>query len=218
MTDEWYEALRNEYRPRRVNILLVGESSPDPGSGDRRFFYCPVLSAHDNLYRGVAEAFYGGDAAFDVRDKAAVLSRLRDDGIWLVDAVAQPINNRTTAARRAAVRAGLGDLIETCRALEVERGVIVSHGPVVRDRGRAAASRRYPGAARRPSAVPARQPPRPLRRGSPRRPGSSPMMAASGAAGASRAYAASLWGDSKEHHLVADRAAGTGRHRGSRHD
>jgi hypothetical protein len=54
----WYEDLRASYRPEVVRVLLIGESPPDPGDGERRFFYAPTLS-HDNLYRSVAEAIYG---------------------------------------------------------------------------------------------------------------------------------------------------------------
>src|SRR5690606_22746825 len=87
----WYEELRATYRPRVVRLLLIGESPPDPGDGARRFFYAPTLS-HDNLYRGVAAAFYGTELGFDPSEKLAVLDRLRADGVWLIDAVDEPID------------------------------------------------------------------------------------------------------------------------------
>jgi hypothetical protein len=27
-----------------INVLLIAESPPDPGTGERRFFYAPTLS------------------------------------------------------------------------------------------------------------------------------------------------------------------------------
>jgi hypothetical protein len=66
--DVWYERLRQQYKPQVLQILLIAESPPDPGSGVRRFFYAPDLTL-DNLYRGVAEAVYGLEPDFDVRKK-----------------------------------------------------------------------------------------------------------------------------------------------------
>jgi hypothetical protein len=43
----WYDQLRDEYRPTRLALVLIGESPPDPGAGARRFFYAPELT-HDN--------------------------------------------------------------------------------------------------------------------------------------------------------------------------
>jgi hypothetical protein len=51
----WYEQLRQQYRPDRLEVLLIGESPPDPGAGGRRFFYAPTLQI-DNLYRGSPKA------------------------------------------------------------------------------------------------------------------------------------------------------------------
>jgi hypothetical protein len=124
----WYEDLRARYRPDRLRVLLVGESPPDPGSGERRFFYAPTLS-HDNLYRGVAEALYG-EAGVDLRDKTAVLERLQRDGFWLIDAVGRPVNKASSAARRRAIAEAVPDLVERVRALAPERGVVICHGKV----------------------------------------------------------------------------------------
>ncbi len=37
------ERLRAAYRPKRVEVLLIGESPPDPSDGELRFFYAPGL-------------------------------------------------------------------------------------------------------------------------------------------------------------------------------
>jgi hypothetical protein len=102
-TATWYEGLREKHRPGKLEVLLVGESPPDPGRGERRFFYAPTLS-YDNLYRGVAMAVYGEEPGFDLTDKPAVLERLKSDGFWLIDAVGHPINKSSSAepARRSA--------------------------------------------------------------------------------------------------------------------
>lgn len=124
-----YEALRERYRPGRLRVLLVAESPPDPGSGERRFFYSPVLLA-DNLYRGVVEAVYGERADVDLRDKPAVLERMKADGFWLIDAVDMPVNKLAAGPRARVIGAGVPRLVERCVELAPELGVIICHGKV----------------------------------------------------------------------------------------
>jgi hypothetical protein len=112
-----------------LRVLLLAESPPDPGDGERRFFYSPRLS-HDNLYRGVAQALYGQRPDVDTRDKERVLELLREDGFWLIDAVEEPIDKKSSAARRAAIGAAAPRLAERCVELAPELGVIVCHAVV----------------------------------------------------------------------------------------
>ena len=125
-----YEELRRRYRPEVVRLLLIGESPPDPRDAELRYFYAPTLSRYDNLYRGVSAAFYGSAAGFDVREKVANLERLRDDGVWLVDAVEHPVNAKTKSERRRAIRENIDGLVARCRVVAPTVGVIVCHGPV----------------------------------------------------------------------------------------
>lgn len=126
---EWYEELREQYRPEVLKVLLIGESPPDPGAGERRFFYAPTLS-YDNLYRGVALAVYGDRDDFNIQNKRDTLEWLRDDGFWLIDAVENPINKSSSSARRHAISAAVPRLVERCGELAPERGVIICHDPV----------------------------------------------------------------------------------------
>lgn len=128
----WYEELRESYQSERLQILLIGESPPDPGAADRRFFYAPTLSRYDNLYRGVVEALYGETEDFSVEAKTRNLERLRDDGFWVVDAVGHPINKTSRTERKRAIEGAAGALLERCVALAPERGVIICHGLVHR--------------------------------------------------------------------------------------
>lgn len=126
---EWYERLRDQYRPEVLRFLLIGESPPDPGAGERRFFYAPTLS-YDNLYRGVALGAYGERDDFNLQNKKETLKRLCDDGFWLIDAVENPINKSSPSSRRRAINAAVPRLVERCRELAPERGVIICHDPV----------------------------------------------------------------------------------------
>lgn len=124
----WYTELRERYRPTRLRFLLIAESPPDAGDSERRFFYAPTLK-FDNLYRGVAEAVYG-DQGIDLRDKVAILGRLRADGFWLIDAVDEPVNKLPPVARARALAEAVPRLVERCLELSPERGVIICHGGV----------------------------------------------------------------------------------------
>jgi hypothetical protein len=123
----WYERLRQEYRPSELRILLIGESPPDPGDGERRFFYSPTLARYDNLYRGVAEAVYGDQSGFVLEEKEGTLRRLQVDGFWLIDAVRRPINKASRSARKRAIQEAVPELSERCAALAPEVGVIICH-------------------------------------------------------------------------------------------
>jgi hypothetical protein len=111
----WYEQLRDQYRPARLEVLFVGESPPDPGANERRFFHAPTLRI-DNLYCGVAQGLYGKHPKVDLTDKPAVLRRLQTDGFWLIDAVDQPVNHLPPGPRRAAITAAVPQLVTRYRA------------------------------------------------------------------------------------------------------
>jgi hypothetical protein len=130
----WYSELREAHRPERVRVLLVGESAPDPGAAELRFFYTPVLDRRDNLYRGVVEAFYGSSPGRAGDPKAPWLKRLKGDGVFLIDLVPFPINGLSSdkdEARRLRAQARrdhAAQCVEYAQRLEPE-GVIVCHGP-----------------------------------------------------------------------------------------
>ncbi len=130
----WYAELREAHRPDRVRVLLVGESAPDSGTAERRFFYAPLLDRHDNLYRGVVEAFYGRSPGRAGDPKAPWLGRLKGDRVFLIDLVPLPVNNLSSEkaeARRLraeARRDHVAQCVEYARKLDPE-GVIVCHGP-----------------------------------------------------------------------------------------
>lgn len=76
---EWYDKYRQEYRPTRVEVLLIAESPPDPKSRERRFFYSPELRI-DNLFRSVARAVLGDDVSSPTRPQPSESYRSVDSG------------------------------------------------------------------------------------------------------------------------------------------
>jgi hypothetical protein len=78
------------YRSDRLEVLLIGESPPDPGGGNRRFFY--ALPSRSTTSTAASPKPYGHHPEVDLADKPAVLGRLQADGFWLIDAVDRPGN------------------------------------------------------------------------------------------------------------------------------
>lgn len=129
MPDTWYDDLRRQWKPDAVRVLLVGESAPDPGAAERRFFYAPTLDRRDNLFRGVVEALYEPIPRGSTgQPKWPWLERLRADGVYLVDLVPFPVDKLTSGERRRARREHVAALVEQAQALE-PGGVIVCHAP-----------------------------------------------------------------------------------------
>lgn len=130
MSVAWYDELRDRYRPKVVQVLLIGESPPDAADGTRRFFYAPKLDNRDNLFRGVAAAAYGMDPHVDANDKVGVLQRLQRDGYWLIDLSDEPVNHLEGAARRRALRVSVAGLVARAVDAAPTRGAIVCKTPV----------------------------------------------------------------------------------------
>jgi hypothetical protein len=126
----WYSDLRETWKPAAVRLLLIGESPPDDG-GDptrRRFFYAEPVAQADNLFRSVVDALYGSGKLTKGDLKAPWLERLRDDGVFLIDLAARPVNALSNGARQRARRDGVGACIERAAQLAPE-GIIICHTP-----------------------------------------------------------------------------------------
>ncbi len=129
----WYADLREQCRPEHIQLLLIGESAPDPGAAAPRYFYAPILTASDNLFRGVVLALYDhrfprGSAG---SSKVPWLERLKDDGVFLIDLVPFPVNALGSGARARARRDAVPDAVNTAISCHPD-GVIVCHDPSFR--------------------------------------------------------------------------------------
>jgi len=123
-----YAELREAYRPERVRVLLIGESAPDPGAAERRFFYAPVLDRRDNLFRGVVEALFGESPGRAGDPKAPWLARLKDMGVYLIDLVPFPVDKLVARERARARRDHVTACVEQARSLQAG-GIVVCHSP-----------------------------------------------------------------------------------------
>ena len=114
-------------------MLLIGESAPDPGATERRFFYAPMLDRRDNLFRGVVAALYDAIPPGSTgQPKQPWLEQLRADGVYLIDLVPFPVDKLSPSERRRARREHVAALVAQAKALKPGI-VIVCHGPTFAD-------------------------------------------------------------------------------------
>ena len=119
-----YEELRDRFRPEPIDTLLVGESRPAGGT----FFYL----ANSNLFYATHDAFQRAQGPMPPGE--AFLSYLRDNGVWLYDLVAQPVDHLPGRPRRSAVQARIGQLVALLRHSQPSSVVVIkkSLAPTVR--------------------------------------------------------------------------------------
>lgn len=128
--DDWYNELRQQWKPVQLRLLLVAESAPDPAAAERRFFYAPTVSRSDNLFRGVVLALYqekvhAGD------DRTALLMRLRADGVWLIDLAPYPVNHLPPGSRQQVLREHAPARVREILDLAPD-GIVICHAPTYR--------------------------------------------------------------------------------------
>jgi hypothetical protein len=92
--------LAAEYRPRRLNTLFVGESSP----ADSHFY-----RADSNVFRAVHAAFAAAMGGA-VPSGEAFLRSFMARGFWVVDLVDRPLADLNPSDRKAAVKSGVAKL------------------------------------------------------------------------------------------------------------
>ncbi|MHB9058121.1 MAG: hypothetical protein ACYC53_04815 [Bacillota bacterium] len=122
----WYEDLRNKYKPDgRIRIVFLAESPPQSDDDKRRFFYSPVLSQPDNLFRGIMLALLGAERQRLAGRKTLFLDLFRNSGFWLLDSTDEPLNTLRGGDRNAAIRAAIPSLIAQLLSANPKLGVII---------------------------------------------------------------------------------------------
>jgi phage terminase large subunit-like protein len=107
-------AAARRWQPDPVDLLLVDEAPP---SALDRYFYFEDVTTQDSLFRYVVAGVLG---VRPTRDKAPLLAELREAGVFLVDACADPFHHR-----REALTACLPDLVARVEGLRPRRVVLV---------------------------------------------------------------------------------------------
>lgn len=78
-----------KYRPNAIDLLLIAEAPP---AALDRYFYFPVVSSHDSLFREVVRVVLRRTPTRD--DKRTLLEDLQRNGVFLIDARLDPLVGR----------------------------------------------------------------------------------------------------------------------------
>ena len=109
--DRWARA----FRPETVRLLLIAEAPP---SALDRDFYFPLVPTQDSLFREVAREVLATEPTRE--NKRALLDGLQKEGLFLIDAVLEPVAGRYTI--------DLSRLITRIRHLQLDKVIIVKAG------------------------------------------------------------------------------------------
>jgi hypothetical protein len=117
--------LRQKCRPQVIKVIFLGESAPDPGRGQWRFFYKPELTRYDNLFRGIMLGLYGASGAELGFSKVPWLGRFQNDGYWVLDVCERPVNALEPSVRREALMAAAPGAVHRVVEANPSLGVII---------------------------------------------------------------------------------------------
>lgn len=106
-------ASAERYRPNQVRLLLVAETPP---TSLDRYFYFEDVRTQDSLFRFVGRAVLQAEPTRD--NKADLLTRLRDSGVFLVDLKPDPKDGQP-------LRAYVPDLVDRVRSLAPESVILI---------------------------------------------------------------------------------------------
>jgi len=107
------ERAARTYRPTSVNLLLVAEAPP---AALDRYFYFEDVPRQDSLFRYVARAIVKLEPTRE--NKAELLARLRDSGVFLIDLKLDPTDRGSLAAE-------VPGLVRRVRRLDPEKIVVI---------------------------------------------------------------------------------------------
>ncbi len=112
-----YDQLRDKYRPEKIELLLLAEAPPNPPPC--RFFYCEKFVRPDSLYKETMSVIFyliqghsGARPSYITacieQHKEIYLKCFQMNGIWLLDAVPDPLGGRNP---RQAIQANIGRIL-----------------------------------------------------------------------------------------------------------
>ena len=88
-----YKLFREKYLPGKIRYLIVAESPPAfKGQIPTAYFYFDVVPKADSLFYTIIKAVYDLDFDKYLHSRIDTLTRLKNDGYYLIDAVEYPIN------------------------------------------------------------------------------------------------------------------------------
>jgi hypothetical protein len=110
------ERAAKKYQPVSIRLLLVAEAPP---SALDRYFYFETVPTQDSLFRYVARAILRAEPTRV--NKAVLLGRLRDCGVFLIDLWRDPIDARSD-------QPDVAGLVRRIRQLAPQRIIVIKTG------------------------------------------------------------------------------------------
>jgi len=105
------------YKPAHVRLLLVAQTPPVAVPPDpARYFYFEQVTKHDDLFRGVVRVLLGEEPLR--HQKAALLRRLRDEAVFLIDLKPDPTDPRPLTTF-------VSSLVDRCRRLRPDKIILI---------------------------------------------------------------------------------------------
>lgn len=115
----WYERLREQWRPDCVRLLIIDEAAPELSADSKHeFFYSPTVVSWDPLFRAVVDVYFDGDFPPAGADKSPYLERLRDLGVYVIEAIPFPVGGYSRGERPHLTARFARSTVERARELE----------------------------------------------------------------------------------------------------
>ena len=121
-----YQKTANRYVPLETNVLFIAESPP---AAFDRYFYFENVKEQDALWVGLMKALYEGEFGETSRErlcKEKWLTKFKDDGYRLIDALKEPVDQSTGSRKRKNLILNVVDrIIEEIREISPNQIVLI---------------------------------------------------------------------------------------------
>ena len=121
-----YQKAANKYIPLETNVLFIAESPP---AAHDRYFYFEDVQEQDALWVGLMKALYEGEFGETSRErlwKKKWLTKFKDDGYRLIDALKEPVGQSTGSRKRKNLILNVVDrVIEEIREISPNQIVLI---------------------------------------------------------------------------------------------
>ena len=121
-----YQNTANRYIPLETNVLFIAESPP---AALDRYFYFENVQEQDALWVGLMKALYEGEFGETWKErlwKKKWLTKFKDDGYRLIDALKEPVDQSTGSRKRKNLILNVVDrIIEEIREISPNQIVLI---------------------------------------------------------------------------------------------
>jgi len=120
-----YQKAASRYIPLETNVLFIAESPPD---AIERYFYFENVQEQDSLWIGLMKALYEGEFGETSRErlrKKKWLTKFKDDGYRLIDALKNPVGQYKDPQRRKLISNAVDHVIEEVKEISPNQIVLI---------------------------------------------------------------------------------------------